>query len=102
MESTARLPETMRFEGNEGENFKRFLQNFEIYMVATGKDAKDARIKIAIFLNTIDPEGIEIYNYFKLTDAQQKEYKTIVQEFESYCTPRKNCTYERFVFNSRS
>lgn len=102
MEGVGRLPEPMRADGNLDENFKKFYQNFELYLIATEKDKKADTIKIALLLNTIGSEGIEIYNTFRLTDAQKNIYADVVNEFKKYCAPRKNRTYERFVFNSRN
>ncbi|XP_026824323.1 uncharacterized protein LOC113561695 [Ooceraea biroi] len=63
MEGAGRLPESMSFDGNLSENFKRFYQSLELYLTATEKDRGSTR---------------------------------------NYCAPRKNRTYERFVFNNRS
>ncbi|KAK9712141.1 hypothetical protein QE152_g25077 [Popillia japonica] len=100
MESSGRLPDPMKFEGNLNENFKIYKQNFDMYMIATEKDSKPDKIKIAMFLNTIGGEGLEIYNTFKLAEADKKDYKKVVGAFAQYCAPRKNKTYERFVFSS--
>lgn len=102
MEGIGRLPEPMKFEGNLDENFKKFYQSFELYLVATEKDQKADTVKTALLLNTIGSEGIEIYNTFRLTSTQKSDYKVVVNEFKKYCAPRKNRTYERFVFNSRN
>lgn len=61
----------MRADGNLDENFKRFNQNFELYLIATEKDKKADTIKIVLLLNTIESEGVEIYNTFRLTDAEK-------------------------------
>ncbi|XP_039307927.1 uncharacterized protein K02A2.6-like [Solenopsis invicta] len=102
MEGIGRLPEPMKFEENLDENFKKFYQSFELYLVATEKDQKADTVKTALLLNTIGSEGIEIYNTFRLTSTQKSDYKVVVNEFKKYCAPRKNRTYERFVFNSRN
>nr|XP_022905321.1 uncharacterized protein LOC111417321 [Onthophagus taurus] len=101
MESVGRLPDPMKFEGNLNEYFKRFLQKLEMYLIASERDMKPDKIKIAILLNTIGNEGIEIYNTFKFTDAEKDKYDVVVDKFKKYCAPRKNRTYERFVFNNR-
>jgi hypothetical protein len=102
MEGVGRLPESMKFDGNLDENFKKFYQSFELYLVATEKDKKADTVKIALLLNTIGSEGIETYNTFRLTSTQKSSYEAVVNEFKKYCAPRKNRTYERFVFNSRN
>lgn len=99
--SDVRLPPPLSLEGNLSENFKRFKQHWEIYLVASGKDDKEDKVKIATLLNLIGEEGIEIYNTLKLTDEQKKVYKTVIEELETYFTPKKNVVYERFVFYNR-
>ena len=41
-------------------------------MDATGKDKKQDKMKVAILLNVSGPEGIDIYNSFKLTEEEKK------------------------------
>ena len=94
MEGVGRLPELMKFEGNLDENFERFYQNFELYMIATERDKKADTVKIALLLNAIGNKGIEIYNTFRLTEAPKNIYDAVVKEFKRYCAPRKNRTYE--------
>lgn len=96
-----RLPQPMSFERNLSENFKKFRQNLEIYMVASGKDEKSAKIKVATILNLIGEDGVEVFDTLKLTEAQKGDYKTVLDEFEKYFTPQKNVVYERYLFYNR-
>ena len=49
------------------------------------------------------PEALEIYNAFTWDEeADKKKVDKIMEKFEAYCTPRKNVTWDRHVFNSRS
>ena len=49
------------------------------------------------------PEALEIYNAFTWDEeADKKKVDKIMKKFEAYCTPRKNVTWDRYVFNSRS
>lgn len=89
----AKLPASLNLEGNVAQNWKKFKQQFEIYLVATGKNEKSDEIKIALLLNIIGEEGVEIYNNFTLSDAEKKEYKNTIAEFEKYLTPKiSKCT----------
>ncbi|XP_072380845.1 uncharacterized protein [Diabrotica undecimpunctata] len=97
----ARLPNPLSFEGNVAENFKRFKQSFEIYLMASGKSGKSDEVKVAILLNLIGEEGIEIYNSLELTEVQQGKLADVLEAFESYVTPRKNVVYERYLFYKR-
>ena len=94
-------PRKFSFEGNVQENFTKFIRQFEVYMLASGGSLKEDPVKIAILLNVLGEEGIEIYSNFELTDAQKKVYKTVVEEFMKYVNPRKSIVYERFLFYNR-
>ncbi|XP_030745261.1 uncharacterized protein K02A2.6-like [Sitophilus oryzae] len=96
-----RLPEPLSFDGNLAENFRRFKQSFEIYLIASGKSEKDDKMKIALLLNLMGEEGIEVYNTLKLTELQRANFQTVLNELENYMTPKKNVVYERFLFYSR-
>lgn len=95
------LPPAMAFTGNVAENFKVFMQNLEIYMVASDKHEKPDKVKVAILLNCIGQEGINIFNTFELSADQRKKYDAVIAEFEKYCNPKKNVIYERFKFFKR-
>lgn len=94
----AKLPQGLSMEGNLEKNWEKFKQQFEIYIKASGKEKKDSDVKVAILLNIIGEEGIEIFNNFKLTDTEKKDYTKVVGEFEEYLKPKYNEVYERYIF----
>lgn len=97
-----RIPDPMRHEGNLNEQFKKFFQNFETYLIATEKDTKPDKVKVALLLNFIGSEGVDLFNTFKFNpETDRQNYAKVVDEFKKYFTPRRNITYERFVFNNR-
>ena len=96
-------PEPLYFEGNVAENWRRWKQRFLIFMTATGTDKKEAEVKSATLLHFAGPEAIEIYNTFSWeTDGDEKNISKILEKFKNYCTPRKNITLERHIFNTRT
>ena len=46
-------------------------------------------------------EADDILYSFGLTDAQKKEYATVVSSFEGYFVKKRNVIYERVKFNQR-
>lgn len=97
-----KTPKPLELQGNLSDNWHRFYQSFEIYMAATTfNTAVDAR-KIAILLNIIGEDALEIYNNFKLTEEQLKKYTVVVEFFKNYCNPKKNLRYNRFIFYNRN
>ena len=95
-------PEKLSLEGNLKENFRKFKQQFELYLIATGLSEKDESIKYSTLLHVIGTESLEIYNTFTWTNAgDDKKVKEILAKFEQYTNPRKNVAYERHIFNKR-
>lgn len=97
-----KTPKHLELEGNLSENWRKFYQSFEIYMVAASfETATDAR-KIAILLNTIGEDALEIFNNFTEKPEQLKKYAVVVDLFKSYCNPKKNLRYNRYIFYNRN
>ena len=44
-------PSALTFDGNTSENWRRFRQQYEIYLTASESEKKDDTVKIAILLN---------------------------------------------------
>ncbi len=89
-------PSALSFDGNTSENWRRFKQQFQIYLVASGSEDKDDPIKIAILLNFAGEDAIEVFNTFEFSD--DKKLDKVIEQFERYCNPRKNVVFERYQF----
>ena len=57
-------PEKLCLEGNLKENFRKFKQQFGLYLTATGLSEKDEKIKYSTLLHVIVTENLDIYNTF--------------------------------------
>lgn len=99
--SAAKIPKPMLLEGNIPENFRKFKQQLLIYLTATGLSEKSEEQRVAILLNIIGEECLEIFNNFTLTEEERKNFDKVLSEFEKYMLPKKNLMYERFVFYTR-
>ncbi|GFS91588.1 transposon Ty3-G Gag-Pol polyprotein [Trichonephila clavipes] len=84
--------------GNVKEKWRKWRQELENYLLATGKDDRTEKIKIAILLNLLGSEGLKIYNTFKL--ESKANFSEVLQKFEEYCSPRQNVVYEHYKFVS--
>jgi transposase InsO family protein len=95
-------PTELKLTGNLSENWRRFKQQFEIYLAASGiKDDADSQ-KVNLFLHVIGPEALEVYNIFTWENGDDATNLTKVKkQFGDYCNPVKNITFERHVFNRR-
>ncbi|GBL65032.1 Transposon Ty3-I Gag-Pol polyprotein, partial [Araneus ventricosus] len=102
MMDTFRPPAPLKFSiGNVKEKWRKWRQELENYLLATEKDERADKIKIAILLNLLGSEGLEIFNTFKFEPPEsQKNYSEVLKKFEEYCSPRQNVVFERYKFFS--
>ena len=63
----------MLLDANAAENRKKFFIQFEIYLVAKGKDDKVEKLKVNMLLRCTGPEAIEEYSHFELTNEEDKD-----------------------------
>lgn len=97
-----RPPAPLTFSaGNVKEKWKKWRQELDNYMLATEKHDKPDKIKIAILLNLLGSEGLEIFNTFEFATPEEKgKYTAVLESFQNYCSPRQNVVYERYKFFS--
>lgn len=98
MESVFRPPPQLNFSGNVSENWQKFKQRFELFMEATGKTKEDGKTQVAILLNLIGEDGIEVFNTFKLEKEESEDLSAVLKTLEKFCQPLKNVIFERYKF----
>ena len=97
---TLKPPQELCLTGNISDNWKRFKQRIELYMDATGASKKDDKAKTSLLLHVMGEKAIDVYNTFVFQDAgDEMKYNKVIEQFEAYCSPKKNITLERFHFN---
>ncbi|KAG4068498.1 hypothetical protein HA402_004839 [Bradysia odoriphaga] len=96
-----RLPGLLQPEGDLKTNWKRFRQEFDIYMTASEKNQKSSEIQAALLLNMIGEYGRQLFNDFEMNDTDKKDIDKILAKFEKICVPEKNIVMERLKFNRR-
>lgn len=103
-ETAFRPPPVLDLSGNVSDSWKRFKQRFEIYLKASGKDEeKDEKKKVAMLLNLIGDEALEVFNTFQFAAGTSVDNLVdVLAKFESYCNPRKNLVYEQSKFFTHS
>ena len=77
-----------------GENWRRFIQTFELYLMVIAADSKSDKQRIATFPTLVGQESLEINNIFTFTDEEKDKYDSVRAKFEVYCKPpkkRMNC-----------
>ena len=68
-------PSVLSFDGNTSENWRRFKQQFDIYITALETEKKDDAVKIAILLNFAAEDTIEVFNTFQFAEGDEKKLK---------------------------
>ncbi|GBM50140.1 hypothetical protein AVEN_63900-1 [Araneus ventricosus] len=81
------------------DNWRQFKQLFEIYLIASGNEAKSSEVKVAILLNAAGEEAVEVFNTFNLSAEDRKGFDKVENHFEKFTTPKRNVVVERFIFN---
>lgn len=95
----ARLPlQPINLMGNVAENWKQWLQKFEIYSTAVELDAKQEKIQCAQLLHHMGEQAINIFNSFIFNEEENNKIAILKSKFTNYFTPKKNLTYERYKF----
>ena len=99
-------PDPLQLTGDISGNWKRFQQKLELYLVAIQKDSAGHKTRVAILLTVAGTEALELYNTFTFVEADKNEhgvvkFESVIQKFADHCDPKKNETYERYVFRSR-
>lgn len=95
-------PKDLCLNDNVAENWRIFKQKFQIFLEANEYNEKPEQVKIAMLLNAVGEEALQLYNTFVLTEQQSKKYSEVLQAFEEYCTPRSSVVFNRFKFFKRS
>ena len=92
---------------NLAETWRKWEQQFRFYFQASELDKKPPTTQTAILLHVAGPEAQEIYQTFVFPpqEAEQPDLRqdvnAVLQQFETYCNPRRNTVYERHRFWSR-
>lgn len=95
-------PPNLSLEGNLAENWRTWLQRYELFAVASGVAEKSETVQCATFLHIAGEEAIKVSNTFVFADGERNKIAVLKQKFKEYCEPRKNLTYIRHVFFSRA
>ena len=82
MKVLCKLPKGLGANGNLNENWHKIRQNFDIFLKVTNNIIKSDEVKIAILLNIVGKDDIELYNKFNLQEAEKKDLAKVLQRFE--------------------
>ena len=73
------------------------------YSIVAGIKRQPEHFKIALFLHSIGPDALKVYNTFVYTEAENRDdIKIIIKKFDDFIIGESNEIYERYLFNKRS
>ncbi|XP_045446678.1 uncharacterized protein K02A2.6-like [Melitaea cinxia] len=97
------LPTEISWQGSMSENWRFFKQRYEIFIIASGNEAKDGKTKTALLLNAIGDRAIKLYNGFNFEKPEHRfEFEKVIEKFEEHFNPERNEIYERYKFFTRN
>jgi hypothetical protein len=96
-------PGPLILDANATENWRKFIREFEIYLVAKEKDRESEKLKVNLLLNFAGSQAIEEYSHFVYGEGESAEcYKDVCHKFKEWFGGANNVIYERLVFNRRN
>ena len=100
---TLKPPDALNLSsGNVAENWRRWSTRWELYKKAAGVATLEQDVQCAVFLHVIGDAAVDVYETMTFADGENNRLEPLVKKFKDYCNPRKNVTFERYVFNCRN
>ncbi|RWS24326.1 hypothetical protein B4U80_10480 [Leptotrombidium deliense] len=97
-----RHPAPLRFDGNVAAEWDRFIDDFEVFALATKlQEEKDTKVQQATFLNIAGPEAQRIFKTLTIDSNETDTLKAAVAAFAAYCKPKANEIFATFQFHKR-
>lgn len=91
-------PKGLNLTGDIAQQWKIFKQKFMLFIEANEYKGKTDEVKIAMFLNSIGDEALQLFNTFQLSEAEKTSFDKVITAFETYCNPRKSTVFNRYKF----
>ena len=95
-------PPPLKLKEDRSEEWKTFKQMYVNYAVITELNKKDKQYQRAVFLHTVGPEGLRIFNNLSFeSDEDEYDVEIIIKKMSRIIIGETNEIYETFVFNKR-
>ena len=75
-------PGHLSMEGNLAENWKEWIQGFELYLTATGIGEKAEKVQVATFLHVAGIEARRVYNTFEIDEGDIEKIDVLKTKFK--------------------
>ena len=93
-------PEPFNFRNPD--DWPRWKRRYQQFREASGLDEAAATKQVSAFLYCVGEEAESILSSTNATAEDRKDYKKVLDKFDSHFNVRKNVIYERARFNRRS
>ncbi|XP_067950359.1 uncharacterized protein [Watersipora subatra] len=77
------------------------LEQYDFYMSATEKNAKDESVQVATLLTILGAKGQELFRTFDLLETNRKKVESVKDAFTNYFAPKVKEGFERYKFYSQ-
>ena len=74
-------PNPLPLTGNVSENWRRWIQQFRLYLNATGRDKKSEQIQCSTLLAVAGVEALEVYNTFEIPADDKDKIEPLIKQF---------------------
>lgn len=96
-------PGELCLEGNLAENWRKWIQSFDLFLIASGISEKSEKVQCATFLHVAGEDARVVFNSFDFAkEGDDSKLDILKDKFQTYCEPRKNLTFLRHQFFTRS
>ena len=92
-ESGFQKPGPLSFEGNMAENWRQFVQEYDIF-IAAAHSSKSKKVQAYILLNLAGSEAIERERSFSYEGENREDPEYLKAKFSEICSPQTNITME--------
>ena len=90
-----------QFNFNKPEEWAQWIRRFECFHEASGVASKSKQSQVNILIYMMSPKADDVFQSFRLSKEDGKQYKIIREKFDDYFTVRRNTIHERTKFNMR-
>ena len=89
----------LSFDGDIAQNWEEWIQQMNLFITAKELDKKPDKVKVAVMLSAMGPDGIARYNQFTWANADDKDkFDSVVQKFENELKGEKRVVFNRYKF----
>ena len=91
-----KAPSHLIFDGDIAQNWEEWIQQMKLFITAKELDEKPDKVKVAVMLSAMGPDGIARYNQFTWANADDKDkFDSVVQKFENELKGEKRVVFNR-------